>query len=84
MAWVDDFMAMTPEERLADITAINDKLRTLRRGVVTRKDAKEHIEASTRTYGTGWQGQLVGDMDEGTNGQESLEALAEALKDHFA
>ncbi len=84
MSWVTEFMAMTPEERLQELTTIGDKLRDLRREVIETSHAKERIDTSTRDYGTGWQGQLVTDMDEGENGQTpGVESLAEALEGHF-
>jgi hypothetical protein len=84
MAWSDDFLAKTITQRLADLTAITDKLRTLRRALVAMEATQTHVNLSTRTFAPNWQGTLLSDIDGGNEGQDpGIHDLVDALEDHF-
>jgi len=85
MAWVDDFLQKTPEQRLAEIGTINDLLRDLRESTFAAMNAQTAITQSERNFAAGWRNTLVTDIDTGIQGQNpGVKQYAEALKNHFA
>lgn len=85
MAWSEDFIEMTNEERLQELSTINDAMRALRRAVIDAQTVEGVLDLSTQEFAINWQGDLNEDVDKGTNGQIiNIEAKAQTLESYFA
>lgn len=62
-SYAADFLELTRAQQLQYLTTLSDAVRSLRRQVTDTQATEQFIDLSTRTFATGWQGNLKADIE---------------------